>query len=255
MGNKLGEPALHKQYTQIYKKKYYPKLIDKNSTIPERDKSHIKNLLTKPWNPYIQRHSALTSKSIVLKEHVLRDYAGWAMNSKMPQIYIHYYGNESSKSLLEAYGIEDNSKKGQTNILKSKLCPNCEEPNRPDSRFCFKCKMVLTFDSYKETLDKEKEKDDEIANMKQVMKQVMDGVDNLKKDFINKKSFVMSAETYNNVHKMMDQMKKEYKININKLLESQNKLLQKRAELFAKKGFVTKEDEEVINKSVLEEIK
>ena len=102
---------------------------------------------------------------------------------------------------------------------------------------------------------KMKEKDEEIANMKQVMKQVVDGVDNLKKDFINKKSFVMSAETYNNVHKMMDQMKKEYKININKLLESQNKLLQKRAELFAKKGFVTKEDEEAINKSVLEEIK
>ena len=51
---------------------------------------------------------------------------------------------------------------------------------------------------------KMKEKDEEIANMKQVMKKVMDGVDNLKKDFINKKSFVLSAESYNNIHKMMD---------------------------------------------------
>ena len=39
----------------------------------------------------------------------------------MPQVYIHYFGNESSKSLLEAYGIEDYSNKnGKVNILKSK---------------------------------------------------------------------------------------------------------------------------------------
>jgi hypothetical protein len=122
-------------------------------------------LLTKPWTPYIQRHSALTAKSLILKEHTLRDYAGWSMSSKMPQVYIHYFGNESSKSLLEAYGIED-YKKEKTSILKSKPCPNCNEPNKPDSRFCFKCKMVLTFDSYKETLEREKEKESEIQIMK-----------------------------------------------------------------------------------------
>jgi hypothetical protein len=102
-----------------------------------------------------------------LKEHTLRDYAGWTMSSRMPQVYIHYFGNESSKSLLEAYGIEDYSNKnGKVNILKSKACPNCNEPNKPDSRFCFKCKMVLTFDSYKETLEREKEKESEIQIMK-----------------------------------------------------------------------------------------
>ena len=165
MGNRLNEPALYKQYIQTYKKKYYPKLIDKDSNIPERDKSFIKNLLTKPWTPYIQRHSALTAKSLILKEHTLRDYAGWSMSSKMPQVYIHYFGNESSKSLLEAYGIED-YKNEKTNVLKSKSCPNCNEPNKPDSRFCFKCKMVLTFDSYKETLEREKEKDNDIDELK-----------------------------------------------------------------------------------------
>ena len=165
LGNRLSEPALYKQYIQTYKKKYYPKLIDKDSNIPERDKSFIKNLLTKPWTPYIQRHSALTAKSLILKEHTLRDYAGWSMSSKMPQVYIHYFGNESSKSLLEAYGIED-YKNEKTNVLKSKSCPNCNEPNKPDSRFCFKCKMVLTFDSYKETLEREKEKDNDIDELK-----------------------------------------------------------------------------------------
>ena len=167
-GEKLSEHALYKQYTRIYRNRYFPKLLDKDSGIPEVEKSYMRNLLTKPWTPYIQRHSALTAKSLILKEHTLRDYAGWSMSSKMPQLYIHYFGNESSKSLLEAYGIEDYSNKNeQANILKSKSCPNCNEPNKPDSRFCFKCKMVLTFDSYKETLEKQKENESEILIMKQ----------------------------------------------------------------------------------------
>ena len=163
-GNRLSENALYKVYIITYKKRHFQKLL--NDKIPEVDKSYIRNLLTKPWTPYIQRHSALTAKSSILKEHTLRDYAGWSMSSKMPQVYIHYFGNESSKSLLEAYGIED-YKNEKTNVLKSKACPNCNEPNKPDSRFCFKCKMVLTFDSYKETLEREKEKESEIQIMKQ----------------------------------------------------------------------------------------
>lgn len=164
-GKRLSENALYKLYTQRYKKRYFPKLLNEDSSIPEAEKSYIRNLLTKPWTPYIQRHSALTTKSLILKEHTLRDYAGWSMSSKMPQVYIHYFGNESSKSLLEAYGIED-YKNEKTNVLRSKLCPNCNEPNKPDSRFCFKCKMVLTFDSYKETLEREKEKDNDIDELK-----------------------------------------------------------------------------------------
>ncbi len=106
-GERLSENALYKLYTQNYKKRYFPKLVNEDSSIPEAEKSYIRNLLTKPWTSYIQRHSALTAKSLILKEHTLRDYAGWSMSSKMPQVYIHYFGNESSKSLLEAYGIED----------------------------------------------------------------------------------------------------------------------------------------------------
>jgi integrase len=166
-GKRLSENALYKLYTQRYKRRYFPKLLNEDSSIPEAEKSYIRNLLTKPWTPYIQRHSALTSKSLILKEHTLRDHAGWSMSSKMPQVYIHYFGNESSKSLLEAYGIEDYSnKKDHVNVLRSKSCPNCNEPNKPDSRFCFQCKMVLTFDSYNETLEKEKEKERDIEDLK-----------------------------------------------------------------------------------------
>jgi integrase len=44
-----------------YKKKFFPRLLD-NSNVPPEDKAKIKELLKKPWNPYIRRHSALTEK-------------------------------------------------------------------------------------------------------------------------------------------------------------------------------------------------
>ena len=40
-----------------------------------------------------------------LKSNTLNQHAGWTMNSNMAQKYIHYFGNESSESLLEAYSI------------------------------------------------------------------------------------------------------------------------------------------------------
>jgi hypothetical protein len=38
----------------------------------------------------------------------------------MPNICIHYFGDESSKSLLEAYGIESYNQK-QTDVLENKV--------------------------------------------------------------------------------------------------------------------------------------
>jgi hypothetical protein len=124
--------------------------------VPQEDKEKIQELIKKPWNPYIRRHSALTHKSKILKENTLRQYAGWTPKSNMPQHYIHYLGNEAGESLLEAYGITPKDTK-YSNPLKPKQCPNCNEPNKPDSKFCAKCRMVLTYDAYGETLEKEQE--------------------------------------------------------------------------------------------------
>jgi integrase/recombinase XerD len=168
-GQQLSENALYKQYTRTYKKRYFPQLL-KDSQISDRDKAYIKNMLTKPWNPYILRHSSLTAKSQILKESTLRDHAGWSMTSRMPNIYLHYFGNESSKSLLEAYGIEEYHQK-QINILKTKSCPNCNEPNKPDSKFCAKCRMVLTYDAYHEALDEKNKHNNEIIELKKKQEQ------------------------------------------------------------------------------------
>jgi hypothetical protein len=62
------------------------------------DKKKIKELLQKPWNPYIRHHSALTEKTTKLKLHTLNQHVGWSMNSTMAQKYTHYFGNESSET-------------------------------------------------------------------------------------------------------------------------------------------------------------
>src|SRR5919198_453882 len=129
-----------------YKQEFFPKLLE-SPDVPPEDKAMIRELFKKPWNPYIRRHSAITEKSRILKEHVLRQHCGWSIGSNMPQKYLHYFGNESSESLLEAYGIIPKDQQS-TDVLRPKQCPNCQEPNKPDSKFCAKCRMVLTYDAY-----------------------------------------------------------------------------------------------------------
>ncbi|HJT85791.1 MAG TPA: hypothetical protein VJ697_15015 [Nitrososphaeraceae archaeon] len=46
----------------------------------------------------------------------------------MPQTYIHYFGNESSDSLLEAKGIlKENKNNEEKDSLKPIYCINCNE--------------------------------------------------------------------------------------------------------------------------------
>jgi integrase/recombinase XerD len=161
MGKKMKTLSLYIIYRK-YKQDYFPLLLRDPGINPE-DKQKIKELLKKPWNPYIRRHSALTEKSTILKEHVLRQHAGWSIGSQMPQKYLHYFGNESSESLLEAYGIMPKGQK--MDQLKPKQCPDCNEPNKPDSKFCAKCRMVLTYDAYNETLENQKEKEDKLTTI------------------------------------------------------------------------------------------
>ena len=104
-----------------------------------------------------------------MKEHILRQHCGWSVGSQMPQKYLHYFGNESNESLLEAYGIISKDQQ-LADILKPKQCPNCNEPNKPDSRFCTKCRMVLTYDAYSETIERQQEKETEVQKLKEQMR-------------------------------------------------------------------------------------
>jgi integrase/recombinase XerD len=177
-GKKMKFSGINMAYRR-YKVEYFTRLAEKDPTISPEDKQKIKELSKKPWNPYIRRHSALTEKSAILKEHVLRQHAGWSGNSQMHLKYLHYFGNESSESLLEAYGIIPKGQ--QLDQLKPKQCPNCSEPNKPDSKFCAKCRMVLTYSAYEETADNNKqEKDDAITILSDQVMKLMAEVQELK---------------------------------------------------------------------------
>jgi integrase/recombinase XerD len=164
IGRALQTNSLRTIYEK-YRQEFFPKLLE-SPNVPPEDKAKIKELLKKPWNPYVFRHSALTQKSTMLKEHVLRQHAGWSGRSQMHLKYLHYFGNESSESLLEAYGIIPKDQQA-VDVLRPKQCPNCSEPNKPDSRFCANCRMVLTYDAYNETVEDQKQKDDQIKKMQE----------------------------------------------------------------------------------------
>jgi hypothetical protein len=105
---------------------------------------------------------------MLLKEHVLRRHAGWSPKSQMHLRYLHYFGNESSESLLETYGIIPKDHRS-TDTLRPKQCPNCDEPNKSHSKFCAKCRMVLTYDAYSETIEEKGEKEKELQSVKERM--------------------------------------------------------------------------------------
>ena len=97
------------------------------------------------------------------KESILRQHAGWTPGSNMHLKYVHYFGNESSESILEAYGLTPKSE--QVDKLRPKACPNCSEPNKVDSKFCAKCRMVLSYDAYTETIEQKEQQTDKLAKM------------------------------------------------------------------------------------------
>jgi integrase/recombinase XerD len=170
LGKSLRRSSLYTIYAR-YRQEYFPKLLESPNVLPE-DKQKIRELLQKPWNPYVFRHSALTQKSTMLKEHVLRQHAGWSGRSQMHLKYLHYFGNESSESLLEAYGIIPKDQQSVA-VLRPKQCPNCSEPNKPDSRFCAKCRMVLTYDAYNETIEEKQKSNDDLKVLKEQVQSIL----------------------------------------------------------------------------------
>ena len=162
LGRHLTGSVLSQTYSN-YKRKVFPNIL-KNNDLSEEDKHKLQNLLTKPWNPYVRRHSSLTQKSKILKEHTLRQYAGWTPNSGMPQRYVHYFGDEANQDLLVAYGIISKDESVDT-TLRSKYCPNCNSPNQPEQHYCMSCGFVLTLTGYSKLMEEQKKKEDKLADM------------------------------------------------------------------------------------------
>jgi hypothetical protein len=193
LGKHIGAIRIYKIYDK-YKKQIFPKLLESPTILPE-DKQKITELLKKPWNPYIRRHSALTEKSTILKEHVLRQHAGWSGSSQMHLKYLHYFGNESNESLLEAYGIVVSGQ--QIDQLRPKQCPNCSEPNKPGSKFCAKCRMVLTYDAYNATIEETCDREKDVDNLKEQVAILKDAIRDMQQLLKNPDKLLQIAKDTN----------------------------------------------------------
>jgi hypothetical protein len=114
------------------------------------------------------------------------------MSSKMPQVYIHL-NNEPSKILFQKRGIIKTEDK-QTSSLQSKQCPNCFEPNKPDGKFCIKCKMVLSYNEYNETIEVKQRRENEILKLKSDYE---NGMQNLREEMNEKFNSILSLISNN----------------------------------------------------------
>ncbi|MDQ3836161.1 MAG: hypothetical protein M3270_04415, partial [Thermoproteota archaeon] len=145
-----------------YKKRYFSRLLE-DPLVPEEDKRKLRDLLKKPWNLYIRRHTAATEISKKLKDSVLLDqYMGWSRAGNTRQKYQHYYTDDSFDAMLVIDGLipvngSSNSKTKTKNLLKPRICSNCDQTNKPESKFCVKSKFVLSFDAFNE-IEEEKSK-------------------------------------------------------------------------------------------------
>ncbi|HEX6645733.1 MAG TPA: site-specific integrase [Nitrososphaeraceae archaeon] len=109
-------------------------------------------------------------------------------------------------------------------------------------------------DNYqKYIIDKKiKEKEEEIVKMKQAMRTVLDTVDEMRNDFIAKQNEKVEKDI---------EIKDHFRKVETRLFETQMLTLkldevdQKRQEMYAKKGFVTKGDEEAIKNAIIEDVK
>ena len=167
-GRRISREAMQAVYRN-YKKNHFPKLSE-DPTVPEEDKRKIKDLLQKPWNLYIRRHTAATEISKKLKDPVLVDqYMGWSHAGNTRQKYQHYYSDDGIEAMLLADGLPVGTaatNKGVTKgLLKPKQCPNCGESNKPDAKFCTKCKFVLSFDAFNEVTNEAEETKKKLAEL------------------------------------------------------------------------------------------
>ena len=156
-GRRLAAHTIYTSYMD-YQKVKFPKILQEDPLIPEEEKRKIRELLKKPWNPYIRRHTSATEVSKAIQDPIKIDkYFGWKHKGNTRQKYLHYYSDDGIDAVLEKMDglVIAGSNKNKKSLLKPKSCPNCDEPNNIESKFCSKCKFVLSFDAFSE-LEQEK---------------------------------------------------------------------------------------------------
>jgi site-specific recombinase XerD len=120
--------------------------------------------------PHLLRHSRLTEIGYKLSDPVLKRFAGWKMNSNMPQVYLHLNGKDTDKTILRnVYGIEDETNTDK-DVLVPKTCINCGHKNMFELSFCTECGSLLDESSVDFNLAK---KNGPVSNMDTILEKVL----------------------------------------------------------------------------------
>lgn len=218
-GKSLGKRIQPRAINQIYsklKKEHFPKLLD-DPAVPPEDKLKIKDLLKKPWNPYIRRHSAISGLTEDnLNEAKLKQFAGWALNSNMHQRYQHLSGGAATDAILQLRGVLPKERQ-KKDYLKPKSCPHCTEPNEPNAKFCNKCQMVLAKDVFYDRIEEQNQTKEQMKLIKNQLETVtfmleklyLIGVTSSPKTEEAKRTNRLLTEAYYSYSHMMDLTPKE----------------------------------------------
>ncbi len=100
-------------------------------------------------------------------QFLIDQYLGWSHSGNTHQKYQHYYADDSFDAMLVMDGlVTPNSKNKGKDLLKPRQCPNCSESNKPESKFSSKCRFVLTYDAFAETLEEKEKTKKEFEEMK-----------------------------------------------------------------------------------------
>jgi integrase len=178
IGRRIRPNAVYAMYAH-YKQVVFPKVLE-DPLVPEEDKRKIRDMLKKPWNPYARRHTSATEISKVIKDPILiNNYFGWSQTGKTRLKYQDYFADDTIDAMLTVMdGLplpsqSEQNKKKNKDLLKPKQCPNCTETNTPESKFCVRCKFVLSFDLYNEKLEEKAKAAKEAEENKKTLDKVL----------------------------------------------------------------------------------
>lgn len=102
--------------------------------------------LKKRIYPHLFRHSRATELAGKVSEQVLKQFMGWANDSRMASVYVHMNGKMVDDALARAHGLLQDEMV-ETNPLKPLKCPRCKTLNPAIAKVCSTCSMALTVQS------------------------------------------------------------------------------------------------------------
>jgi integrase len=179
IGRRITTHAIYAAYAH-YKQVVFPKVLE-DPLVPEEDKRKIRDMLKKLWNPHARRHTSATEISKIIKDPILiNNYFGWSQTGTTRLKYQHYFADDTIDAMLTVMdGLalpsqNEQNKKKMKDLLKPIQCPHCSETNTPESKFCVKCKFVLSFDLYNESINEAEQTKKELADLKAKQQEVID---------------------------------------------------------------------------------